>query len=81
MNFERKRDVILERDRLQKQIAEQEKIICELVKEKGRNKGNAHYTGIQCEKCVNLLSRETSFGLECMCKLDVRCKDRKESNL
>lgn len=81
MNFERKRDVILERNRLREQIAEQEKLICELLKEKERNKENIHITGIQCERCVNLLCKEAAWGTERMCKLDVKCKDRKESNL
>lgn len=82
MNFERKRDVVSERDRLRVEVAEKARVIYAL---QAKLNGERHETGTQCNGCVNLLRGKTWWNgaeiEERMCKLDVKCKDRKESNL
>lgn len=82
MKFERKRDIIEERDILRDKIVEKDQIISKL---QGKLRGEIHETGTQCEGCVNLLRGKTWWCggeiEERMCKLDIKCKDRKVSNL
>lgn len=82
MKFERKRDIIEERNRLQAMVEVNERIIAKL---KEAIKGEKHEVGVQCDRCENLLrGTKLCMGVEVeerMCKLDVKCKDRKESNL
>lgn len=82
MGFERKRDIIAERNRLQDKIKTKESIIAKM--QEALN-GEKHVVGAQCCRCVNLLRGTTlCMGVEVeekICKLDIKCKDRKESNL
>lgn len=82
MKFERKRDIIEERNILRDKIAEKDQIISELQE---KLRCERREIGVQCKGCVNLLSDKTEwFGNTIekhMCKLDIKCKDRKESNL
>lgn len=79
MKFERKRDIIAERNRLRDKLDDKDKIIAEL---QSKLRGEMHEVGTQCNGCVNLLRGKTWFmGAEVeekICKLDVKCKDRVE---
>lgn len=82
MKFERKRDVIKERNRLLNILEVNKRTIDKLKEELS---GEKHKVGTHCNGCVNLLRGKTwCMGAEVeekICKLDIKCKDRKESNL
>lgn len=82
MKFERKRDIIRERNRLRNEIEDKNKIIEELHL---NLRGERHEVGTHCNGCANLLRGKTWFmGAEVeekICKLDIKCKGRKEINL
>lgn len=82
MKFKRKQDLIKEINRLQDEIEDKNKIIEELHL---KLRGERHEIGTHCNRCVNLLRGKTWFmGAEVeekICKLDIKCKDRKEGNL
>lgn len=82
MKFERKRDIIAERNRLMDKLEDKNKIIEELHL---KLSGERHEVGTHCNGCMNLLRGKTWFmGAEVeekICKLDVKRKDRKESHL
>lgn len=79
MKFERKRDIIAERNKLQDKIKTKENIIAKM--QEALN-GEKHMVGAQCCGCVNLLRGTTlCMGVEVeekICKLDIKCKDRVE---
>lgn len=81
MKFERKRDIIAERNKLKDELENKNKIIEEMHL---KLSGEIHEVGAHCNGCVNLI-REESWVMgskidKKICKLDIKCKDRKESN-
>ena len=75
MKFERKRDIIKERNHLLGEIKRKNKIIEEL---EGKLRGDIHNTGMHCIGCENCIEENYGFYPQKICKLDIKCKDRVE---